>query len=139
MQMNMQYTFTISIGQGLTNPLGHFTDFSIEIADATANVNLVNQEFHGTGQDVPDVGTFYDYSVTFNGNDVITGKKGAPKAGDLLELGWVLGAGVYATDARLDMTPTPEPSMLVLLASGLIGLSAYGWRRRTKSDCHILF
>jgi hypothetical protein len=38
-------------------------------------------------------------------------------------------AGVGDVESFL-LTPTPEPSTLVLLASGLIGLSAYTWRKR---------
>jgi hypothetical protein len=96
----------------------------------TGQTNFLNAEFHGTGQDNPNPGTFYDYAVTFNGSDFITGLRGAPKAGDVLEIGFVIGTGTYVTDIRMDVTPTPEPSTLVLLASGLIGLLAYTWRKR---------
>ena len=35
-----------------------------------------------------------------------------------------------------DVVPTvPEPSTLVLLASGLIGLLAYAWRKRNRNHC----
>jgi hypothetical protein len=42
------------------------------------------------------------------------------------------GAGTVVDNVRVTATPTatPEPSTLVLLASGLIGLLAYAWRKR---------
>jgi hypothetical protein len=142
LQKNTQYTLTMSIGQALTPPNPNdsgFGGFSLLVADVTTGGDLVGQEYHGTAEDNPTAGTFYDYSVTFNGNDFITGKKGAPKAGDTMRVGLDLGVNSYVTDIRLDDTPggsapvlptVPEPSTMVLLASGLIGLLAYAWRKR---------
>ncbi len=111
LQPNKQYTETISVGQGLINTdtsggttAPYFAGFSMEIADLTGSTNLVNAEYHGTGQDVPNPGTFYDYAVTFNGNDFITGKRGGAKAGDVLEIGFVIGTGTYVTDVRMDVS-----------------------------------
>jgi hypothetical protein len=49
----------------------------------------------------------------------------------------IVGYGTLASDggathvfALLDVTPAPEPSTLLLLASGLAGLLAYAWRKR---------
>ena len=36
----------------------------------------------------------------------------------------------YAFILQLPMATTPEPSTLLLAASGLLGLLAYAWRRR---------
>ena len=131
LQKNTTYTFTVSIGQGLTNTLGYFAGFSLMAVDPTLSSAFYSQEYHNTAQDNPDPGTFYDYSITFDGNDIITGKKGAPKAGDTIRFGATIGTGTYMTNARLDITPdVPEPSTLVLLASGLVGLLAYAWRKR---------
>jgi len=50
---------------------------------------------------------------------------------------------LYGTTARggrggtvfaLDLTPTPEPSTTALLAAGILGLLAWGWRRRKRTE-----
>jgi hypothetical protein len=40
------------------------------------------------------------------------------------------GNGVDINNSTLEVTPVPEPASLVLLASGLVGLLAYAWKRR---------
>jgi hypothetical protein len=137
LQANTTYTITIALGQGLFNraiPADGYLGFGLIVADAGPGYSgsMITTEVHNSGQDIPDVGTFYDYAASFNSNDYITGKKGAPKAGDKLRIGINLGSGSYCTDIRLDASPTviPEPSTLVLLASGLVGLLAYAWRKR---------
>jgi hypothetical protein len=144
LQANMTYTLTVAVGKDLTGP---YEGFSLEVADTTLGGNLVNAEFHGTGPasnpsattgSDPDPGTFYDYSINFNSSDFIytgntkhhSGTVGVA-VGDVLRIGFVQCNGTYITDVRLDVSPTvPEPSTLVLLASGLIGLLAYAWRKR---------
>ncbi len=127
LEPNTMYTLTVAVGKDLTGP---WDGFSLEIAEATSGTNLVNAEVHNSGQDEPNAGTFYDYAVSFNGSDFVTGAKGAPKAGDVLRVGFVESWGTYCTDVRVTEVTVPEPSTLVLLASGLIGLLAYAWRKR---------
>lgn len=50
------------------------------------------------------------------------------------------GDGILSLDGYMwlagepsDITATPEPSTLVLLAVSTIGLLAYGWRRRRQA------
>jgi hypothetical protein len=131
LQKNTTYTLTIAIGQGLVNTLGHFTDFSVLFVDETKNSMLFDRVYQSTGQDIPNPGSFYDYSLSFNGSDVIDGQSRGPKAGDILRVGLVLGTGVYADDIRLDVTP--EPSTLTLLGFGALSLLAYAWGQRRKA------
>ena len=51
---------------------------------------------------------------------------GIDNAGDIVGVGAVGGV----TTAYLLTLPTPEPSTLLLAASGLVGLVAYAWRKR---------
>jgi len=48
-----------------------------------------------------------------------------------------LSAGIWTFQnshgGSLDFTVVPEPSSLILLASGVIALLAYGWRRSTRT------
>ena len=55
-------------------------------------------------------------------------------ADDINSAGDIAGVGVTSTGADdaylLTPIPTPEPSTLLLAASGLLGLLAYAWRKR---------
>ncbi len=131
LQAHTTYTLTVAFGQGLnntSNALGYYTGFGLIVLDAGPSFagTLVTTEFLGT--DDPAPGTFKDFSVTFDSDTFLTGQKGSPKAGDQLRIGFDLGTGIYADNVRLDIAP--EPSTLVLLASGLVGLLAYARRRR---------
>ena len=44
--------------------------------------------------------------------------------------GYSANLAVQGDDLVLDVSPTPEPSTLALLAAGALGLLVYGWRRR---------
>ena len=56
----------------------------------------------------------YAYGISNNGN-------------------YIVGYGVVASSGQTHgylLTATPEPSMLLLAATGLVGLLVYAWRKR---------
>jgi hypothetical protein len=152
----MFYTYTIAIGQGLTNPAGYFGGFSLQVGDRTEGISMVYQlEFHGTRVDNPAPGTFQNYGVVFSADDCIN--TGYFFDGDQLAFGLsALGTGAYADNVQVtewstlaqaeaaeinygiywnDVNqqynqPTPEPSTLVLLAAASLSTVVYTWRRR---------
>jgi probable HAF family extracellular repeat protein len=52
------------------------------------------------------------------------------EANAINDSGWIVGTGtISGQQYAFLLTPTPEPSTIVLLTIGSIGLLAYGWRR----------
>jgi hypothetical protein len=131
LQPHKIYTLTVAFGQALNDPvgLGHFAGFGLEVMPTEGSLISLTP----SPADYPAPGTFKDFVLQFNSDDYIGSTRNGPWAGDGLLVSLILGAGTYADNVRLDVSDVPEPSMLVLLASGLIGLSAYGWRRRIKA------
>ena len=117
------YTLTVSIGRGLSDPLGWFAGFSLIVVDEYTG-SLTNKEFPSSENPAP--GTFKDFSLTFAADDYIND---SVWDGDPLDVGFIIGGGTYADNIRLDIVP--EPSTLALLASGVLGLVAYAWRRKS--------
>ena len=69
--------------------------------------------------------------MTIYTDDILkTVQSDGPIVGNNLYVGVIIGTGTYADNVRLDISEVPEPSTLVLLASGLVGLLAYAWRKR---------
>jgi hypothetical protein len=74
-------------------------------------------------------GQWATISFSINADDYIGGHI---KAGDELAAFLDIGGGVAVDSVSVTVTTAdvPEPSTLVLLASGLVGLLAYAWRKR---------
>jgi hypothetical protein len=75
--------------------------------------------------------TFGDISLSINSNDYIG--QGDIAAGDNMTIGLVLGGGVCFDNVRLTATDVPEPSTLLLLAAGVLGLLLYARQRRRQT------
>ena len=124
------YTMTIAVGRGLTDPLGWFGGFSMLINAETASLdgdggNIKNVEF--ASSENPDPGTFKDFTITWTDADAIAA---GFSVGDYFVPAFIFGTGTYVDNVRIDVSDVPEPSTLVLVVSGLIGLLAYAWRKR---------
>jgi hypothetical protein len=153
------FSFDIGNGL-VSHPAGYFGGFGAEVAEATAGGSLFNQEYHGTRMDNPAPGTWQVYGAVFSAdqfidNDLINDgdvlRVGLTALGvgawldnvQVTEWSTLAAAesaeimnGIYANkvtgqyDQPQPPAPTPEPSTMVLLASGLFGLLAYAWRKR---------
>jgi hypothetical protein len=138
------YTLTVAVGVPNTDILGnagHFSGLTVGFADLTAGGPIagnVNYQNDGSDPQDPTTGYFFTVTSTFNTDDVIgqypiyTGNSPVAAGDDLAVFFDISGPGtvidaVTVTESR---TCVPEPSTLALLASGLIGLLAYAWRKR---------
>ena len=108
---------------------------------AINNGTIVGYEFNGT-RSLPTEYAFL--SGTTNGSMVALqtlvpsfassnfGSGRLSMADDIGGNGDIVGVGITnsAADDAFLLTPTPEPSTLLLVVSGLVGLLAYAWRKR---------
>ena len=100
-----------------------------DMADPTTSTPVTVQV---TRTSDTDLNYTYLYTKTGGGQGSVTGTYSGLPTGDLY-----FGMNVYANGDiygnrmdNLSISSVPEPSMLVLLAGGLIGLLAYAWRKR---------
>jgi len=130
LQPDMAYTVTLDVGWSLggnpdvTNFQGVYPGF----VDPDAGGELGNASFDGFSG---PRGTFEEVSYTLYSNDVIDYDSINP--GDRLAVMVDFGGyGAVIDNVRVtaEAVSVPEPSTLVLLAAGMIGLLAYAWRKR---------
>lgn len=126
LKANTTYTLTIFAGARSDLP------FSCTGAGSTINLgygsnygeNLLTADTSHCP--LPDMGTWVPWTVTF--------KTGATPAGlnqNLrVEINFVNDLQPLFDNVQLTANTVPEPSVLVLLATGLIGLVCYAWRTR---------
>jgi hypothetical protein len=137
-QAHKNYTLTVAFGTALDRDFGDsnigFIDITSGGAIATCEdpqKNLPGYSYNAWNRS----GTFTDVSFSINSDDYIVpgaesgNEDGYIAEGDAITLMLLIGSGVCMDNVRLTVADVPEPSTLALLAAGLIGMLAYGWRK----------
>jgi hypothetical protein len=114
---------------GVINVSATFTDTAVEPGVfATPYVRINGGEFQSLGS---GAATSTGVSWSSTGMEVMAGN-----TIDFLAVG--NGGTLTRLDATITMTTVPEPSAIVLLGSGILGLLAYAWRKRSKLHVGLL-
>ena len=106
-----------SVGFGINN-FGQVVGYGPTLPDSSINHALL-----------------YSGGSWFDLNSLVNPSSGwiLGKAVGINDSGQIVGIGtLHGQSAGFLLTPTPEPSSLVLAALGFIGLAAWGWRRRRQ-------
>jgi hypothetical protein len=144
-QPDTAYTLTVAVGAPTINPdgsPGQFQGVTIGLADNDAGAAIGGVGIDNLFQINPSwtkqtTGVWFDLSYTLSADDVnallADPDDTGVYAGDAMAL-FIDCGGVGTVVDNIRMTATsaavPEPSTFVLLASGLVGLLAYAWRKR---------
>jgi len=125
LEAGMKYTATVAVGRGLTLHGGTFGGVSLGFYDLSGAGEV---DGNATLIGAPAAGSFQDFSISFNADDIIDND--TVFAGDSMAVRITLQEQTYVDNVRIDASPVPEPSTMVLLTSGVLGLLADAWRRR---------
>jgi probable HAF family extracellular repeat protein len=110
-----------------SNSCGYAVNSSGTVVGISTNTSGVNSAFIYSG------GTVTNLSTLISGTNPFSSIECANGISDNGE--YIVGYGIEnstgdTTAFLLTAVPTPEPTTLLLAASGLIGLLAYAWRKR---------
>ena len=124
---------------------GYYSGYTYGQANAiNGSGRIVGYYFNGTktlateyailaGTTSGSVTPLQSYVTNFATSNFGSGSGRLCVADDISSDGYIVGVGLLANGTTSDaflLTPVPEPSTLLLLASGAIGLLAYAWRKR---------
>jgi hypothetical protein len=125
LEADRTYYFTIAIGKSKEFTSGWVAgNMGIFDLNYGGGLVVVDRDYSSLG-----VGEWGDFTISIASNDYINGD--TINEGDVIGIMFWLEAsnGDGAAD-NARFYSTPEPSTLVLLAAGLIGMVAYAWRKR---------
>ena len=133
------YAFTVSLANRTGIPLDAADSITLEIGynDGAGNFTAIGSSAPVLVANLPNDGKgnytgFADYTAT----GTLTADQAKAITAPLLQYEiWTTsaaGGGRLGIDNLRNFTPAPEPSTLVLLGSGLLGLLAYAWRKRSN-------
>jgi hypothetical protein len=131
-ETHSKYTFSAAIGiplSGLTNQKCYMGIYATNFPAGSAG--YAQQVYVEVDLSSITPGTFKEFSV-----DYYTDNYPLPEGlgGSNMRMVLAMQGAVYADNCQIveetDTSPVPEPSTVVLLASGLIGLAVYAWRKR---------
>ena len=119
------YRLTVAVGQNFPGASLPAANYALSLG--TSAGILKSEDFLGSDL---SVGSLADHFATLNvannnphlGEDLVVTLSATNLTGSS---NWVL-----VDNVRLDFTPVPEPSLLAMLTSGVIGLLCYSWRKR---------
>lgn len=128
-------TYKLTVGLAISSSDHNNTDASVAVRlfygdsedPATMTANTIGEISKTCGE--LSTTAFADYSVTVTSSQIAAASAAGKKIGIEIAIPTnAAGANFGVDNVRLDIIP--EPSMLILMATGVFGLVAYAWRKR---------